>query len=58
MPQVLADPFGRLLWASAALPGAAHDIKAARARGVIDALAEVGLVRYGDKGYQGAGGTF
>lgn len=22
--QVLADPFGRLLWASAALPGAVH----------------------------------
>lgn len=55
--QVLADPFGRLLWASAALPGAVHDIKAARTHGIIDALAEVGLVCYGDKGYQGAGGT-
>ena len=26
--QVIADPFGRLLWASPALPGAVHDIKA------------------------------
>lgn len=28
--QVLADPFGRLLWASPALPGAGDDIRAAR----------------------------
>ncbi|MEU4498134.1 transposase family protein [Streptomyces sp. NPDC023998] len=28
--QVIADPAGRLLWASAALPGAVHDIRAAR----------------------------
>ncbi|WP_461088158.1 transposase family protein, partial [Streptomyces deserti] len=28
--QVIADPHGRLLWASPALPGAVHDIKAAR----------------------------
>lgn len=55
--QVLADPFGRLLWASAALPGAVHDIKAARTHGIIDALAEVGMVCYGDKDYQGAGGA-
>ncbi|MBB4981134.1 hypothetical protein GGE06_002042 [Streptomyces sp. SFB5A] len=38
--QVLTDPFGRLLWASAALPGPVHDIKAARTHGVIAALAE------------------
>ncbi len=36
--QVIADPFGRLLWASAALPGAVHDIRAARTHGIIDAL--------------------
>lgn len=35
--QVLADPLGRLLWASPALPGAVHDIKAARAHGIIEA---------------------
>lgn len=55
--QVLADPFGRLRWASAALPGAVHELKVACTHGIIDALAEVGLVCYGDKGYQGAGGT-
>jgi hypothetical protein len=55
--QVLADPFGRLLWASPALPGAVHDIKAARTHGIIDALAETGVRCWADKGYQGAGGT-
>ncbi|MEW2275380.1 IS5 family transposase [Streptomyces griseofuscus] len=55
--QVLADPFGRLLWASAALPGSVHDIKAARTHGVIAALAEAGVRCWADKGYQGAGGT-
>jgi hypothetical protein len=34
-----------------------HDIKAVRTHGAIDALAEVSLVCYGDKSYQGAGGT-
>jgi hypothetical protein len=37
--RVLADPFGRLLSASGVLPGAVHDIKAARTHGIIDALA-------------------
>jgi hypothetical protein len=55
--QVIADPFGRLLWASPALPGAVHDIKAARTHGVIEALAEAGVCCWADKGYQGAGGT-
>ncbi|MDX3764112.1 transposase family protein, partial [Streptomyces sp. AK02-04a] len=36
--QVLADPAGRLLWASPALPGAVHDIRAAREHGILDAL--------------------
>ncbi|MCP3769278.1 MULTISPECIES: IS5/IS1182 family transposase [unclassified Streptomyces] len=55
--QVLADPHGRLLWASPALPGAVHDVRAARTRGVIDALAEAGMCCWADQGYQGAGGT-
>ena len=55
--QVLADPFGRLLWASPALPGAVHDVRAAREHGIIDALAEVGIKCWADKGYRGAGGT-
>ncbi|ANZ13578.1 transposase [Streptomyces noursei] len=55
--QVLADPFGRILWASPALPGAVHDIKAARTHSIIEALASCGVTCWADKGYQGAGGT-
>lgn len=52
--QVIADPHGKLLWVSSALPGAVHDIKAARTHGIIDALTEAGLACWADKGYQGA----
>jgi hypothetical protein len=38
--QVLTDPFGRLLWASPALPGSTHDLTAARQHGIIEALAD------------------
>lgn len=55
--QVIADLHGKLLWASPALPGAVHDIRAARARGVIDALTEAGPACWADKSYQGAGRT-
>ncbi|MFE1378113.1 transposase family protein [Streptomyces sp. NPDC058740] len=55
--QVLADPFGRLLWASPALPGAVHDIRAAREHGIIDALNEADIPCWADKAYRGAGGT-
>jgi hypothetical protein len=55
--QVIADPHGRLPWAAPALPGAVHDIKAARAHGIITALEEVGAECWADKGYRGAGGT-
>jgi DDE superfamily endonuclease len=41
--QVITGPHGRLLWASPALPGAVHDIKAARTHGIIDALTETGV---------------
>ncbi|MFK4143491.1 transposase family protein [Streptomyces filamentosus] len=53
--QVLTDPFGRLLWASPALPGSTHDLTAARQHGIIDALAAAGLTCWADKAYQGAG---
>lgn len=36
--QVLADPFGRLLWASPALPGTAHDLTATRQHGITASL--------------------
>ncbi|MEV8563464.1 transposase family protein [Streptomyces sp. NPDC051917] len=55
--QVIADPFGRLLWASPALPGAVHDIRAAREHGIVDAPAEANIQCWADKGYRGAGGT-
>jgi hypothetical protein len=53
--QVLTDPFGRLLWASPALPGSTHDLTAARQHGIIDALAEADVKCWADKAYQGAG---
>ncbi|TYB62863.1 transposase family protein, partial [Microbispora tritici] len=55
--QVLADPAGRLVWASPALPGAVHDLSAAWIVGLIDALTANGVLTFADKGYQGAGGT-
>lgn len=55
--QVIADPKGRLLWASLALTGAVHDVRAARAHGIIDALTEADVNCWADKGYHGAGGT-
>lgn len=55
--QVITDPFGRLLWASPALPGAVHDIKAARTHNIPAALAQAGIRCWADKAYQGAGGT-
>jgi hypothetical protein len=53
--QVLADPAGRLVWASPALPGSRHDIAAAREHGILDALATAGVCAVADTGYQGAG---
>lgn len=55
--QVLADPAGRLIWASPALPGATHDLTAARAHGLLDVLTSNHVTTFADKGYQGAGGT-
>lgn len=55
--QVITDPAGRLLWASPALPGAVHDIKAARTHVIIDALAKARVQCWADKGYRGSGGT-
>ncbi len=55
--QVLADPAGRLIWVSPALPGATHDLTAARGCGLLDVLASHHVATFADKGYQGAGGT-
>ncbi|GAA0954435.1 hypothetical protein GCM10009560_78360 [Nonomuraea longicatena] len=53
----LADPVGRLVWASPALPGAIHDISQARTVGLIDTLTSAGVKIFADKCCQGAGGT-
>jgi hypothetical protein len=53
--QILADTRGRLLWASAALPGSTHDLTAARRHGVIAALVKFGVACYADAAYRGAG---
>jgi hypothetical protein len=55
--QVLADPAGRLIWASPALPGARHDMGAATEHGILDALNDADVQVVADKGYQGAGPT-
>jgi hypothetical protein len=56
--QVLADPVGRLIWVSRALPGARHDMGAARELGIIDALTHAGVQVVADNGYRGAGSHF
>jgi hypothetical protein len=53
--QVLADPAGRLVWASPALPGSRHDLAAAREHGLIDGLTDAGARVVADTAYQGAG---
>jgi len=53
--QVIAAPDGEILWVSGPLPGAAHDLTAARIWGIIRELATAGLVLLADKGYHGAG---
>ncbi|MFI9548001.1 transposase family protein [Streptomyces sp. NPDC052016] len=55
--QVIAEAIGRLVWASPALPGATHDLSAARAHGIIDALTSADVMTFADKGYQAAGGS-
>jgi hypothetical protein len=53
--QVIADPAGRLVWASPTLPGARHDMGAAREHGIIDALNAAGVSTVADTAYQGGG---
>ncbi len=53
--QVIADPTGRLIWASPVLPGARHDMGAAREHGIIDAISDAGVHTLADTAYQGGG---
>jgi len=53
--QVIATPGGDIVWVSGPLPGAVHDLTAARIWGLIRELAATGLIVLADKGYHGAG---
>ena len=53
--QVISGPAGEILWVSGPLPGAVHDLTAARIWGIIRELAGAGLIVLADKGYIGAG---
>jgi hypothetical protein len=55
--QILADTRGALLWASPALPGATHDLTAARRHGIPAVLAKFGVACYADNAYRAAGPT-
>lgn len=52
--QVISSPAGEILWVSSALPGAVHDLAAARIWGIVRELAAAGLVVLADKGYTAA----
>jgi len=51
--QVISSPDGDIVWVSGTLPGAVHDLTAARIWGIIRELAACGLVVLGDRGYLG-----
>ena len=51
--QVIASPDGDIVWVSGPLPGAVHDLTAARIWGIVRELAASGLLVLGDKGYHG-----
>jgi hypothetical protein len=53
--QVIATPAGDIVRVSGPLPGAVHDLTAARIWGILRHLAAAGLITLGDKGYHGAG---
>jgi DDE superfamily endonuclease/Helix-turn-helix of DDE superfamily endonuclease len=53
--QVIASPDGDIVWVSEPLPGAVHNLTAARIWGIVQALAASGLITLSDKGYHGAG---
>ncbi|MCW2915393.1 MAG: transposase [Actinomycetia bacterium] len=55
--QVIADPIGRLVWISPPLPGARHDMGAAREHGIIDAFTAHKIPAAADTAYLGAGPT-
>jgi hypothetical protein len=55
--QVITDPAGRILWVSPALPGAVHDVKAARTHHIPATLTKFGVACLADSAYRAAGPT-
>lgn len=53
--QVVADPAGKLLWISPALPGRTHDLTAARTHRIIRICERQGVPVLADRAYIGAG---
>ena len=53
--QVIATPDGDIVWVYGPLPGAVHDLTAARIWGIVRELGTYGLIVLADKGYHGAG---
>src|SRR5215467_12981468 len=53
--QVISSPCGEILWPSGPLPGAVHDLTAARIWGITRELEAAGLIVLADKAYIGAG---
>jgi DDE superfamily endonuclease len=53
--QVIAAPDGEIVWVSGPLPGATHDLTAARIWGIVRESATAGLVVLADKGHHGVG---
>ena len=53
--QVISSPAGEILWVSGPLPGATHDLTAARIWAIIRELEAAGLIVLADKAYIGAG---
>ncbi|WP_411073178.1 transposase family protein [Streptomyces sp. cmx-4-25] len=53
--QVVADPTGKLLWISPALPGRTHDLTAARTHRIIRICERQGVPVLADRAYIGAG---
>jgi len=53
--QVFSTPDGDIVWVSGPLPGATHDLSAARIWGILRELAAAGLIVLADTGYHGAG---
>lgn len=55
--QGLTNTIGELLFLGEARPGSTHDIVAARADGITEAVTAADVETTADSGYQGAGGT-